>query len=76
MRLVIDRLGPVYVEKRSEGIGLPWTKKETVVENPPWQTEEQREILDALREREHQREEAKRQEGQANLDRPTYLEVN
>ncbi len=76
LRLVIDRLGPVYVEKRSEGTGLPWTKRVAVVENPPWQTEEQREILDALREREHQREEAKRQEGQANLDRPTYLEVN
>ena len=76
LRLVIDRLGPVYVEKRSGGIGLPWTKRVAVVENPPWQTEEQREILDALREREREREESKSQEAQANLDRPAYLEVN
>ena len=76
LRLVIDRLGPVYVEKRSGGIGLPWTKRVAVVENPPWQTEEQREILDALREREREREESKSQEAQANIDRPAYLEVN
>ena len=76
LRLVIDRLGPVYVEKRSAGIGLPWTKKEKVVENPPWQTEGQREILEALRERERQREEMRRQETQGILDRPAYLEVD
>lgn len=76
LRLVIDRLGPVYVEKRSEGIGLTWTKKVTVVETPPWQTEEQREILDALRKREREREESRSQEAQANLGRPAYLEVN
>ena len=76
LRLVIDRLGPVYVEKRSGGIGLPWTKRVAVVENPPWQTEEQREILDALRKREREREESKSQEAQASLDRPAYLEVN
>ena len=76
LRLVIDRLGPVYVEKKSEGIGLPWTKKEVVVENPPWQTGEQREVLEALRERERRREEARRQETQDSLDRPAHLEVN
>ena len=76
LRLIIDRLGPVYVEKASEGIGLPWTKKEVVVENPPWQTEEQREILDALRERERRREEARRHEAQGNINRPAHLEVN
>ena len=76
LRLVIDRLGPVYVEKRSEGIGLPWTRMEAVVDNPPWQTEEQKEMLDALRERERQREDARRLEGQSNIDRPAYLEVN
>ena len=76
LRLVIDRLGPVYVEKKSEGIGLPWTKMEAVVENPPWQTEEQREMLEALRGRERQREAMRRQEAEPNLDRPAQLEVN
>lgn len=76
LRLVIDRLGPVYVEKKSEGIGLTWTKKEAVVENPPWQTEEQRARLKALRERERQREEARRQQAQANLNRSPFLENN
>ena len=76
LRLVIDRLGPVYVEKTSEGVGLPWTKKEVVVENPPWQTEEQREILEALRERERRREEARRHEAQDSLNHPAHLEVN
>ena len=76
LRLVIDRLGPVYVEKRSEGIGLPWTQMVSVVENPPWQTTEQREMLEALRERERQREESKRQDAQANLDRSPTLDNN
>ena len=76
LRLVIDRLGPVYVEKRSEGIGLPWTQMVPVVENPPWQTKEQREMLEALRERERQREDYKRQEAQANLDRSVALDNN
>ena len=76
LRLVIDRLGPVYVEKRSEGIGLPWTRMEAVVDNPPWQREEQKEMLEALRERERQREETRRQDTQGNLDRPAYLEIN
>ena len=60
LRLVIDRLGPVYVEKRSEGVGLPWTKRFTVVEHPPWQTEEQREMLEALRQRQRDRESGRR----------------
>ena len=51
LRLVIDRLGPVYVEKRSEGVGLPWTKRITVVEHPPWQTQEQRDMIESLRRR-------------------------
>ena len=74
LRLVIDRLGPVYVEKRSEGVGLPWTKRITVVENPPWQTEEQRLMLDALRERERRREEERRQHDRVTLDRPAGLD--
>lgn len=56
LRLIIDRLGPVYVEKRSEGVGLPWTKRVTVVEHPPWQTEEQRGMIEALRRRQNERE--------------------
>ncbi len=68
LRLVIDRLGPVYVEKKSEGIGLPWSKKFTLVENPPWQTEEQRERLEALRLRERQREGQRRYQAQEQLE--------
>ncbi len=76
LRLVIDRLGPVYVEKKSEGIGLSWAKKEVVVENPPWQTKEQREILKSLRQREREREESRGQQAQTNLERPAYLDIN
>ena len=75
LRLVIDRLGPVYVEKRSEGVGLPWTKRTTVVESPPWQTDEQRQMLDALREREQRRGEERRQRERVILDRPAELDV-
>ena len=74
LRLVIDRLGPVYVEKRSEGIGLPWSQMVPVVDSPPWQTDEQREMLEALRERERQREEMRRQEAQPNLERSEVLD--
>ena len=75
LRLVIDRLGPVYVEKRSEGVGLPWTRRITVVESPPWQTDEQRQMLDALREREQRRGEERRQRERVVLDRPAELDV-
>ena len=74
LRLVIDRLGPVYVEKKSEGIGLPWTKRITVVENPPWQTEEQRLLLAALQEREQRRDVERQQRDRATLDRPAELD--
>ncbi len=75
LRLIIDRLGPVYVEKRSEGVGLPWTKRVTVVETPPWQTDEQRLMLDSLREREQRRGEERRQRERIVLDRPAELDV-
>ncbi len=68
LRLVIDRLGPVCVEKKSEGIGLSWSKKVTLVENPPWQTEEQRERLEALRLRERQRESQRRYQAQEQME--------
>ncbi len=76
LRLVIDRLGPVYVEKRSEGVGLPWTKRVTVVETPPWQSDEQRLMLDSLREREQRRGEERRQRERITLDRPAELDVS
>lgn len=69
LRLVIDRLGPVYVEKRSEGVGLPWTKRFTVVENPPWQTEEQRERLESLRQRQRERAAGRRQQSTETMER-------
>jgi hypothetical protein len=68
LRLVIDRLGPVYVEKRSEGIGLPWSKRVTVVENPPWQTEEQSAMLEALRQRQRERERGRVAQAQLDLE--------
>ena len=68
LRLVINRLGPVCVEKKSEGIGLAWTKKITVVESPPWQMEDQREQLEALRLRERQREGQRRYQAQEQVE--------
>ncbi len=68
LRLVIDRLGPVYVEKRSEGVGLPWSRKIQVVENPPWQTDEQREKLETLRQRERERERGRIAQAQLQLE--------
>ena len=68
LRLVIDRLGPVYVEKRSEGVGLPWTKRIAVVENPPWQTEEQRSKLEELRQRQGERERGRAAQARRQLE--------
>jgi hypothetical protein len=71
LRLVIDRLGPVYVEKRSVGAGLPWSKRISVVENPPWQTDEQRERLETLRQRQRDRERGLIVQAQIQLEEVT-----
>ena len=42
LRLRVDRYGQVFVDKRSSGPGLSWTKQFPVVTRPPWQTELQR----------------------------------
>ncbi len=68
LRLIIDRLGPVYVEKRYEGAGLPWRKRVTVVENPPWQTKDQRDVLEDARQRQRTREGGRRQQTAGQLD--------
>ena len=68
LRLVIDRLGPVYVEKRSEGVGLPWTKRITIVEQPPWQTQEQRDKIESLRRRQSERELIRRELAEFQLN--------
>ncbi len=68
LRLIIDRLGPVYIEKKSEGVGLPWTKKFAVIKNPPWQTEEQREMLEALRKRQTEREGGRREQAKEQIN--------
>lgn len=39
LRMIINRFGQVWVEKRAEGIGLPWVKTSLVVDEPPWQLE-------------------------------------
>ena len=39
LRMIVNRFGQVFLEKRSEGVGLPWTKLSLVLESPPWQTE-------------------------------------
>lgn len=67
LRLIIDRLGPVCVEKKSEGVGLSWTKKFEVVETPPWQNEAQRAALRRRQERKRQSEEARREQSQRQL---------
>ena len=36
LRLIVNRFGQVWVEKKSEGIGLPWTKTSLIVADPPW----------------------------------------
>ena len=68
LRLVVDRLGPVYVEKRSEGVGLPWTKRITIVEHPPWQTQEQRDTIESLRQRQSERELTRRDQAEYLLN--------
>ena len=68
LRLVIDRLGPVHVEKKSEGIGLPWTRRFTLVEHPPWQTEDQREMVEALRQRQQEHEVIRQRQADQQLD--------
>lgn len=68
LRLIIDRLGPVCVEKKSEGIGLSWTKKFEVIKNPPWQSAEQRAALRRRQARKQQKEEARRQQSRQQLE--------
>ena len=36
LRMIVNRFGQVGIEKRAEGIGLPWTKTFMVVDEPPW----------------------------------------
>ncbi len=76
LRLVIDRLGPVCIEKRSEGAGLTWTKKVEVIENPPWQSEKQREAIKLRQARKREREEERRLRLVEALNRPVHLDVN
>lgn len=56
LRLIIDRLGFMFVEMKSEGVGLSWTKTFPVFPDPendppPWQTDAQRVAWQKLRER-------------------------
>ena len=39
LRLIINRFGQVWVEKKSEGVGLPWTKTSLIVAEPQWKQE-------------------------------------
>ena len=74
LQLVIDRLGYVWVEMKSEGIGLPWSKSfrfpdvhrsdDTPPPSPPWQTQEQREAWRRIQERIKLLEEKKRRQVQ------------
>ena len=86
LRLIIDRLGYLWVEMKSEGVGLPWTKRfrfpdvergpDDLPPSPPWQTEEQKRAWVKIQEMTRQLEERKRRQAQANLDRPAHLDVN
>ena len=86
LRLIIDRLSYLWVEMKSEGVGLPWTKlfrfpdierdPDDLPPSPPWQTEAQREAWVRLQERTKQLEEKKKRRVQDNLNRPSHMEVN
>ena len=65
LSLIIDGIGFMFVEMKSEGIGLPWTKIFPVFPNPeedppPWQTEKQREVWRKLQKRLEDRAQNKR----------------
>lgn len=86
LQLIIDRLGYVWVQMKSEGVGLPWTKTfrfpdvqrdpDDFPPSPPWQTEAQREAWKRTQERIKQQEEKRRLKLVNILNRPAHLEVN
>lgn len=86
LRLIIDRLGYLWVEMKAEGVGLPWTKlfrfpdivrgPDDLPPSPPWQTEAQREAWKRIQERIGEQEEKRRLRLVNALNRPAHLEVN
>ena len=86
LRLIIDRLSYLWVEMKSEGVGLPWTKlfrfpdvergPDDLPPSPPWQTEAQREAWGRLQEETKKLEERKKRRVQDTLSHPAHLEVN
>lgn len=72
LQLVIDRLGYIWVEMKSEGVGVPWTKQfrfpdierepDALPPSPPWQTDSQKEAWVRLQERIKKLEEKKRRQ--------------
>ncbi len=66
LRLVIDRYGRIGVEQES-AISEP--KRFLVIEEAPWQTEEQRQALQRLLEQQRQYEATQRQQARATVNR-------
>ena len=86
LRLIIDRLSYLWVEMKSEGVGLPWTRlfrfpdtergPDDLPPSPPWQTEAQREAWARLQEITRQLEEKRRKQAANMFNRPLYSDVN
>lgn len=86
LRLIIDRLGYLWVEMKSEGVGLPWTKTfrfpdvqrgpDDLPPSPPWQTEAQREAWKRIQDRVKEQGDKRRLRLVNALNRPSHLEVN
>lgn len=66
LRLAIDRLGRVGVEQRSDQSS---PKRYMVIENPPWQTTQQKQAIQTLLEQERKYQERERERLQETLTR-------
>ena len=82
LKLIIDRLGYIWVEMKSEGVGLTWTKEfrfpdsergpDDLPPSLPWQSEAQREAWKRIQEKITQLEEKRRLKFRSTLNRPAH----
>lgn len=82
LKLIIDRLGYIWVEMKSEGVGLPWTKEfrfpdsergpDDLPTSLPWQSEAQRKAWKSIQEKITQQEEKRRLKFRSTLSRPAH----
>ncbi len=86
LRLIIDRMGYLWVEMKSEGVGLNWSKTfrfpdidrgpDDLPPSPPWQTAAQKGAWARIQEKTSQLEDAMRHRIRETINRPAHLEVN